>query len=97
MTARNEPCPPNCPCMRHPGSSWTRPHYPEAFRTRFFAAVPPPYYCAYCGAPVTTEVHWQDKDYLVLWRRDGNTRNTAVDNLVPVHRRCRTVIWRQVS
>jgi len=46
---------------------------------------------------VTTGVHWQDKDYLVLWRRDGNTRNTAVDNLVPVHRRCRTVIWRQVS
>jgi hypothetical protein len=87
-------CPPNCRCARHRGGRQARPVVIEKHRVQFLHAVSPPYDCAYCGTPTRLEGNRGDRDYLVLARRDGDRRNTAVENLVPYHRRCLTITLR---
>ena len=95
----NQPvCELGCTCKRHGGRVFAPGDAPSAsFRVRFFMTVPPPYGCGYCGIPVSPGGIYSDGNYLVLRRRDGNVKNTAIENLIPYHRRCLQAVLHKVN
>jgi 5-methylcytosine-specific restriction endonuclease McrA len=65
---------------------------PEQYGKFFLHWVKPPYVCTYCNTEIDHTLHGLRADALVIHHVDHNHANTALDNLMPLHRKCHPAV-----
>lgn len=87
-------CEPNCRCGRHPQHRVNR--VPSKYKRMFLTMTPHPV-CSSCGGQVDVTLDSSDAESLVLRRVNGVREDITISNLTPMHRRCHSVMIRQLA